>query len=63
MAVLVEIRRIASTTSPRWPSAYPLYPNLGGRLPTFHDEPEVLDLALLAVLLDPALDCRTKEGF
>ena len=41
MAVLAEIRRIASTTTPRWPSAYPLDPHLGSRLPTFHDKPKL----------------------
>ena len=41
MAGLAEIRRIASLTTPRRPSAYPLYPDLGSRLPTFHDEPEL----------------------
>ena len=32
---------LASLTAPKRPSAHPLDPHLGGRLPTFHDEPEL----------------------
>ena len=41
MAGLAEVKAYRHPNHPRWPSAYPLYPHFGSRLPTFHDEPEL----------------------
>ena len=37
---MAEVRAYRQLNAPWRPSAHPLDPDLGSRLPTFHDEPE-----------------------